>query len=784
MEDQSKKLKPGSLLGSYRIKQLLGDGGFGQVFRGYDEIRRRRVVLKVISLKSADSHTAEAAKKFLAVGQALFRIHHPNLVDVYALSEEEDYSFVVMEHVEGKNFSKILKSDGVWTPANVFPFFKQVLEGVRALHEKGIVHQDLKLINIFLRRDGVVKLVDFGIGKVAGHERRGAIYYLAPEVLEGQAATKKSDIWSLGISFYEMLTGEKPFQSDDWAVAAQKIKEEPLTFSSKNQEDIPEELRRIILKMCEKSSLNRYGAVTEVLRDLQAADGGSTMKIEAKTVLVAPPPSVPDVPAPLRSPPVAKAPYLGLPLEPPPLGTSPSLRSSSGPRPRKTGGLSWVTGGLIFALLCGGVFLNSLSKDGQLSPNLTLAPETPAEGQKMVLSNSENLQFVWPRTLGQDTILQVSKVRNFQSVILEEPFPSSPYIAKKQIQEGSYYWRLIERNGDQIQAIFDPIAFTVVTLSAPSLMYPRTQTVMPEASVLQFYWLSKVGISHYRFQVAADPGFESLVKDILIEGIQAGPLELPPGNYYWRSRGEEPPSVTSLWSEVRTLRISKALASKEEKPVANPVQIDTTPESKTGSVAIVKPPIEKVERLEKAEQIERKISEKTALERYDDEKKRPKVEKKTKTKKLVKLDKPSRKVVKAKPVEKIIEKSLEKVLPPRKVASVQTSVVRPPEPVEKETRRDLIKLKLPPNGVSIVSLSGTQDPISFRWEEIADADSYLLEVAADANFKRIVLTMTAQENQYVVSKKLPTGQLFWRVRAVIGSSQTPWAKAFSFEISR
>lgn len=195
------KLKQGYLLGPYRIVRLIGEGGMGEVYEARDEVLNRQVALKVISPKLAFND--EIVRRFMSEGQALARLNHQNVVGVYSLGEERGTHYISMEYVDGYSLHDFLKLKNSLSVDEALHHFKQLLEGVKALHENGIIHRDIKPKNIIIRKDNSVKIVDFGIAKIQGEtntgltgagELVGSLYYVAPEVIEGGEATVQSDI--------------------------------------------------------------------------------------------------------------------------------------------------------------------------------------------------------------------------------------------------------------------------------------------------------------------------------------------------------------------------------------------------------------------------------------------------------------------------------------------------------------------------------------------------------------------------------------------------------------
>lgn len=752
MDQDTKKLKKGSLLGSCRIKRLIGRGRLGEVYLGHDEIRNRDVALKVVS---PETSSKEAIKKFTSIGQTLVRLDHPYIAKIHALGEEKEFHYIVMEYAQGRSLHELSKA-GPMPVADALRYMKAVLEGVRAFHEQGIIHQDIKLKNMMVSDEGVVKLVDFGIGRVEGQELAGLIYYFAPEVIHGEVGSVQSDIWSAGISLYILLTGKKPFQAESSSEMVRNITEEPLSFEG--GPEIPEDLRKIVLRMCEKLPMSRYASVTDVLKDVRAFESGESISML---------PLYQELPQDTSEPNIVPSPVSVS------INTNTSFRNSK--VTRKSPSRSWgmIVGFMIFVFVAGWMLVHqAATKDSATAP-ANVAEDTPVEGQKLVFREPENIRFVWSGKIEPNLFVQISKNHDFVDPIADEAFPSSPYLSKNKVEEGIYYWRLVRREGEQVQPVSEPISFTVVTQAAPSLVYPHTQTTS-EGKGVQFFWLSKMGVNHYRFQLASDPGFEHLVTDGVGDAIQAGPLDLNAGEYYWRVRGEEPPSITSLWSEVRTLRVGQAVLAQKKV---------TPPSPAPAPVIAAKPVVKEVAPPPPAPVVASKHKKKTVVAAPAP---RPAKIKKAVAKrapppepKPVAVERPVHVAPSPRPVAKVSAPAPKHASPQRKVASIEVV----PPPMEKHLL-ETAKLKLPPDGASIVSLNGTQDPIVFRWTQVPSADQYRLEVAMDAEFNQVIYSMTGRETQIVVDKKMPRGHLFWRVRGIQGSRHSDWSSAFSFDVSQ
>lgn len=273
--DSDQRLAKGTIVGPYEIIRLLGKGGMGEVYEAYEAKLFRKVALKIISEEVR--HNRIVLDHFLSEGRTLAQLNHPNVVTIYQLGEDKDIQFIAMEYIEGESLDHLIEKGTPSIQEAIFIFYK-ILSGVLALHRKGIIHRDLKPKNIMVPDIKTVKIVDFGIAefivnnpavKEKNSVPKGSIYYLAPEILEGKPATIQSDIWGLGVIFYNLLTGVKPFRGQDKAEIRQSIINGKISFPMSKKLGIPENLIKIISKMCAVDLQQRYKTIDEVIFDLK-----------------------------------------------------------------------------------------------------------------------------------------------------------------------------------------------------------------------------------------------------------------------------------------------------------------------------------------------------------------------------------------------------------------------------------------------------------------------------------------------------------------------------------
>lgn len=259
--------------GRYEIIKLIGEGGMANVYLAYDPILKRNVAVKI--LRGDLSNDEKFVKRFKREAISASSLSHPNIVEIYDVGEENGNYFIVMEYVDGITLKSLIKKRGKMILAEVLDITKQVASGLECAHASCIIHRDIKPQNIMVLDDGLVKITDFGIAVASNSESltqtnsvMGSVHYLPPEQANGSGSTTRSDIYSLGIMMFEMLTGKVPFKGETAVEIAIKQLKEPLPSISMYRDDIPQSVENIILKACAKNPENRYENVNQMLYDL------------------------------------------------------------------------------------------------------------------------------------------------------------------------------------------------------------------------------------------------------------------------------------------------------------------------------------------------------------------------------------------------------------------------------------------------------------------------------------------------------------------------------------
>ena len=293
-------LNVGVIIGErYEVVSRIGSGGMADVYKAKDHKLNRFVAMKV--LKPEFSADTNFIRKFQREAQAAAGLAHPNVVNVFDVGEDHGVNYIVMELVEGITLKEYISKKGRLTVKEATSIAIQVSMGLEAAHNRNIVHRDIKPQNIIISTDGKVKVTDFGIARVAtsntiSTNAMGSVHYSSPEQVRGGYSDFKSDIYSLGITMYEMVTGRVPFDGDTTVAIAIKHLQDEMVPPSKYVPDLPRSLEEIILKCTQKSPDRRYSTLAELINDLKHSlidpDGNfvniSPLSNHAQTVMITP----------------------------------------------------------------------------------------------------------------------------------------------------------------------------------------------------------------------------------------------------------------------------------------------------------------------------------------------------------------------------------------------------------------------------------------------------------------------------------------------------------------
>ena len=270
-------LSKGQLIDNrYKIIGEIGEGGMANVFLAWDTILERNVAVKLLRGDLADDE--KFVKRFQREATAASSLRHPNIVEMYDVGEDNGNYFIVMEFVDGKTLKSLIKRRGALNLNEALDIMLQLTSAIACAHDSYIIHRDIKPQNVLIKEDGRVKITDFGIAMALNQAEltqtnsvMGSVHYLPPEQASGQGSTIKSDIYSLGILMFELLTGRIPYKGDNAVEIALKHMKDPIPSVRDIKENIPQSVENIILKASAKNPKNRYDSVAEMYEDIRTA---------------------------------------------------------------------------------------------------------------------------------------------------------------------------------------------------------------------------------------------------------------------------------------------------------------------------------------------------------------------------------------------------------------------------------------------------------------------------------------------------------------------------------
>ncbi|MFO0984179.1 MAG: protein kinase [Planctomycetota bacterium] len=270
-------------LGPYRLVAALGKGGMGSVYVAQDELQSRTVAVKVLNREYWGN--ADFTTRFHREARAAGSLSHRNIVQIFQSGVEDGVPYFAMEFVDGQNLEEILLERGPLAATQAIDFMIQTAEGLRAAAARGIIHRDIKPTNLLVVPDGVLKIADFGLAKSMDFDSRltvtgsviGTPYYMSPEQGQGGTVDARSDIYSLGATFYHLLTGDPPFQAETPVAIILKHLNEPLPSLVARRSDLPPTLVAVVTRMLAKSAAERHGDYDELIADLAVARAGRSM---------------------------------------------------------------------------------------------------------------------------------------------------------------------------------------------------------------------------------------------------------------------------------------------------------------------------------------------------------------------------------------------------------------------------------------------------------------------------------------------------------------------------
>lgn len=744
--EKQQRLKMGSDLGPYTINRLIGEGGMGEVYKAYDKTLNRHIALKTISGKL--SNNSEIVKRFISEGQTLAKLNHQNVVTVYTQGEENGTYYIAMEYVEGKSLDQY-SSGKTLSAKEVTSIIKQILEGVKALHECGIIHRDLKPKNIIVRSNSSVKIVDFGIAKSNANRDMdltstgvlvGSVYYVAPELASGDAASIQSDLWSVGVIFYELLIGRRPFIGESQFTILEKIKNEDLKFPDGKSLQVPSQLRLVIEKMLGKDKHSRYSSANEILNDLKKIE--NNQQIENRNA---------EETIPLIRTDRKKDKNIDE------TRFFENQRSSIWLILDKSKVFIFLFLTIIAVWKFTSVLLNEETQTTQSSS--AVAPteqtaqidfvnfvlQTPKQNDEIWTSPASNIEFSWTPKHQEGAILQVSTEQNFSTIDFEKENVASPLQVNTLNLDKTYYWRILNNKKELLSNI---MFFRLVSTAAPEINYPFDQTIFDLGHSVNIQWRPKWQAEKYRLQIAKDQEFKNLIKNTLSSSVSSEEIGLPVGKYFWRVRAENGQNRVSIWSQTLSFQIKPRSLAFETRSESTPVSINMK--------TILSKPVRNPKIIEK-EFSKNVVKNSKSTGRVPDNKKATLPGSKNST------AKPSFASANSSPTKN------------RNTASLESSL-------SQEDILEAPKLRTPTKGASIVASNDNKSSIAFGWSKVNGAQSYTIELSTDERFSRILHQFNTTENKLDLNLNLPKGRFFWRLKVENKKGKSNWTSPSYFEI--
>jgi len=308
----------------YRVLERVGSGGMADVYCAEDTRLGRTIAIKV--LHERFSQDREFVERFRREASAAAGLQHPNIVGIYDRGDSDGAYYIAMEFVEGETLKDVIRREAPMDPGRTISIVKEILAATRFAHKRGVIHRDLKPQNVMIEADDHIKVADFGIARASGSDITevgaimGTAQYLSPEQAHGQPVTAASDLYSIGVVMFEMLTGRAPFEAESPVAVALKHVNQPAPSPREFVPAVPPELEAIVLKALAKDPERRYPDAESMMRDLEVAQSrlGANLVDTESTAVFAP------VPVPIPTPVVAPPPdALPPPMEPPPPVTGP-----------------------------------------------------------------------------------------------------------------------------------------------------------------------------------------------------------------------------------------------------------------------------------------------------------------------------------------------------------------------------------------------------------------------------------------------------------------------------
>lgn len=281
----------GAEFDGFQVERLVGQGAMGAVYQALDVSLKRKVAIKVLTQNL--NRNRDSVKRFIREAKAVGAIAHPNIAQVYRVGTFNDLHYYAMEFIDGKSLEELISENQRISGAKAFDLMVQAVRGLKAASERGVIHRDIKPANLMVTHDGTLKVVDFGIAKKMDETETfqtatgvimGTPAYMAPEMCKGQRVDIRADMYSLGCTFYHMLTGQAPFKGDTVFTVMQQHIGAPIPSITSTATNVPDRLCNIIYTMVEKNPDKRYQSYDQLLLVLEAAREGRATVLTSQVV--------------------------------------------------------------------------------------------------------------------------------------------------------------------------------------------------------------------------------------------------------------------------------------------------------------------------------------------------------------------------------------------------------------------------------------------------------------------------------------------------------------------
>ena len=272
------------LLNRYELLEKIGEGGMGVVYKAKCHLLNRFVAVKI--LKAELSNDEDFIIRFKREATSIAKLSHPNIVNIHDVGSENNINFIIMEYINGKTLKQVIKEKRKLSSQDTLDIVLQVAKALDCAHSNNIIHRDIKPDNIMITKDMIVKIMDFGIAKVMDSRTitiskkvMGTVHYFSPEQAKGNVVDFRTDIYSLGIVMYEMVTGQVPYNAESSITIAMMHIQEPATPPQKIITDIPDNINQVVLRAMEKEPMKRYQTANEMAKILMAIKEDPNYKI-------------------------------------------------------------------------------------------------------------------------------------------------------------------------------------------------------------------------------------------------------------------------------------------------------------------------------------------------------------------------------------------------------------------------------------------------------------------------------------------------------------------------